>query len=791
MPKRRRQFHMRHRRGTALLLFLCLLLMSLSSCGKEEPAETPELLAPVSMTDSYRPAERRDIGEVQLLTGEVVPETYPVFSESPFSLSELRVAPGDHVEKGDVIALGDTEAIDDSIRSLNAQINLFTLERNTTEAVAKKKIDQLALQKKASEELGLASDAAQLATSIEVARENLRYELENLDASLASLRKQLTKQKEERAKLTFTAPHSGEVTFLRDISSGNAVAGYENVAVISDFSDLYIEVPTVTTDQFRFGSYPEQYMLADGQKHKITEYAYTSAELGLAENSGTYPVMRFRAENYTGEVGAKIPLYFVNTICSDVLAVSNDSIYREGDFAYCYVLSADGQRERRDVEVGQRDLAYTEILSGLSEGEAVFYDNKSVIPVNYKEYTVQTRDYREEYSSQHVSALLTAADIYTSAWTGTVTEVMAKATEAVEKGQEMVRIAVPVKRGELADAANAIADAKAGYESEMKNYREQEAELRAAIAEAESGNAVTENVPPAVEESGEPDAPEGEELDDPNDTEEDSEGNSDERQASGTDTEELRRLRDARYRKEQLQLDLEILQLERKLSEENYANRKKQLDREYSQLSGSGVDGEAVIKAENAGSVGQIVPSVTGTVYEGQYLMTVIREGKKLLRISMPKSRGQEPLPAAKPGQTIRFTSDEKTFTGKCVAANGYSDRIYLFTRDGKEYITWSSPYAAGSSEQFFVEVDGEYPEEFSEVVAAFDGCIIHGGTPVPAKAIYTENDQMTEKTSTYVWKVTESGLVKEEVTVLSNTRFVEEKLILSGLKPGDVIAVE
>ena len=89
------------------------------------------------------------------------------------------------------------------------------------------------------------------------------------------------------------------------------------------------------------------------------------------------------------------------------------------------------------------------------------------------------------------------------------------------------------------------------------------------------------------------------------------------------------------------------------------------------------------------------------------------------------------------------------------------------------------------------MEVNGEFPEDPEGAVASYDGCIVHGGTPVPAKAIYTENDQMTEKTSTFVWKITDSGLVKEEVRVLANTRLGDEKLILSGLKPGDVIAVE
>lgn len=770
------------RRAWALMLAFVLGLSTLTSCGEKERVDAPELLTPIALTDSYRPVQRRDIGEVKLLSGVVVPEAYPVFSESPFDIYELKVYPGDHVEEGDLIATGDTRALDSSIRNLNAQMEMMTLQRNTKESISKKEEEKLKYLKDAALEVGFEEEAKDYEVRIRLEQENRRYDLENLDASIKNMRDSLAKLKEEKSKLVFKAPHSGEITFLKDISSVNNVAGNENIAVISDYSDLYIEVPDVTPKTFEFANYQDQYIMVDGARHKLLPYAYSTSELSLAENRGSYPPIRFRAENFVGTVGAKIPLYFSNTNCKDVLAISNDSVYREGDFAYCYVLGADGQRERRDIEVGKRDLAYTEILAGLSEGEAVFYDNKSVLPVNYKEYTVKTKDYVETYSSKSVNELLTDHDIYIAPWDGTVLEANVKGTDAVEEGQELFKIKIPVNRGELADVKNQLTDSANSYNEQMKYFSDREKELKAAIEEAGTPGSVSTADDNTVGDLTADDLKDVDPATETGDTEE---------PASPT-REELEEQRDKLYLKERLTLDLDILKLNRSLADAQYARQKESLNAELNRLSGLGTDGEAVIVARESGSIGQYIPSATEHIYADGYLFTISSSGKKLLRVSMSKSRRQDPLPAARPGQTITFTTDSTSFTGKCVAANGDPEHFYLFTREGKEHITYSQCYDAGSVEQFFVEIEDEsFYEDMPAVVASYEGCLVQGGTPVPAKAIYTEKDSMTEKTSVFVWKVTENGLVKEEVTVLQSAQFVDEKLVLSGLKPGDVIAVE
>ena len=779
------------RQRIVLPLLFGLLAMTCSACGGKETAEAPELQAPVALTDSYRPVEQKDIGSVHFLKGIVVPEAYPVFSEKPFYIRKLAVNPGDHVEKGALIAEGDTRELDASIRNMNRQLEVLRLQRTTGETISKLKEQKLVYLKKAAEEVGYTEEAAYYAKQISIEAENRRYDLASVDTEMAEISKEIAKVRKEKDKLVFTAPHSGQITYLVDISSTNEVAANTNIAVISDMDDLYIET-NVSTKEYEYKNYESKYIMAEGVKIPVKEYEYTSAELSYAENIGSYPPVRFRQESGTPEIGSTVPIYFTKTSSERVLAIGNDSIYQEGDTYYCYVLGEDGQRERRDVIIGARDPQYAEVKSGLAEGELVFYDNKSVMPTKYTEYEVKTGDYVEEKKSEYISLLLTNHDIYVSDAQGSVQEKSANNGDTVEQGQAVLTIAAPPERGEKADLTNRIREADQGHADQVKEFDETEKELKAQLEQAEKA-------PKTGSKKPEKQQPKKEEKKDTTEKTKKAKDKADEEasdpdEETGPSKEETDALRDSKYLKERLTLDLQILAQQRNLEAAQYAETKSRLSEESAQLSGAGSDGKEVIRVDKGGKLGDDIPELNTTVARGQYLFTVNREGKKILRINMAVKRGEAVAMGAQPGQKITFKADGKTYTGTCVAENGDPGRVYLFTRDDKERITVSMPYSSGKEEQFFVEMDDDSyfaGEELPSATASFQGVSIHGGITVPAKAVYVEKDSLTQGTSTFVWKVTEYGLSKQEVSVYEVGQYSEERLILSGLSAGDVIAVE
>ena len=822
------------RRGLSLILAL-IFLLSFTACGSRGEEEAPALLVPVALTEACRPVERRDIGEVKFLKGTVTAETYPVFTGKSITLYELKVDPGDMVRKGDVIATGDTRSLDSQISSYTKQLGVLQLQRSTSDTISKKREEQLKYKKKAAEETGFTGLAAEYGKEIKKEQENRRYSLAETDAAIASVNKQITELKKNRNGMTFTAPHDGMVTYLRDISSSTYVSANENIAVISDFDVLYIEADIITKS-YQYEDYAEKYIMADGKKVPVEEIDYSSAELSYADNMGIYPAVRFSAEGVRLEPGATVPIYFVKNSSPDVLAVGNDSVYTEDEESYCYVKGADGQKEKRTIELGMKDSLYSEVLSGLSEGEMVYYDSTSVIPVKYREYTARTGDYVEENYSEYITELLTGHDICIAEIEGSVQEVISKVGDDVEKGDEILKLEIPVNRGELAEARNSLADLEAGRKSQLAEFDRREKEIREELdllnkETVSTDNSVKENKDRektgkenSDKERSDKERPDNEKTDienveiagkpgeaatpeqpvevtvpeNPEEVtapEEPVEEPASEDPADDTDVDaEMEAKREKLYRKECLQLELEILAAEKKLATENYTQSKAQLEERRKKLSGYGTDGTYTIKAKTSGKLGQSLPAVSTTVYTGQYLFTVNSPGGKLLRISMPKKRGQEAAKAAHAGQKILLKTDDREYTGTCVAENGYEDKVYLFTRDGDVHLTWSVPYSAGQTQQFFAKLDDESyfdGEELPSAVVSFQSVVIHGGITIPAKAVYTEKDAMSQETSTFVWKKTDTGLAKQKVTVFENSQFSEERLILSGLSTGDVIAVE
>jgi len=820
------KYHNRIRKRIALLLCAAMLGGVLPSCGKTGTGEVPELLEPAGITESYRPVRRRDIGDTSMLDGTVTAEAYPVFAEKPVSIYQLDVDPGDYVEAGDVIATGDTRGLDTQIDGVNRQLEELSLRRSVEETISGKTEEQLGWKKKAAEEAGLPDEAEFLDTEIRITRENLRYEKEQIDASVKTLKQELSKLQDEKKKLIFRAPHSGYVTFLMDISATNSVAQGENIAVISDYEDLYIEVPTVTSS-YLYKDYQEKYILVEGQKRPVEEYVYTTKEMSYADTLSAYPYVRFHVADVDLEIGSTIPIYFAKKSSTNVISVEKDSVYREGNLYYCYVRTENGEQERRNLEVGATDSLYTEVLSGLSEGELVFYDNDSVLPVKYREYQVEAHDYTEEYYSDSIAMLRTEHDIYLSDYSGSLTGVKVSKGDSIEKGQELLQIEIPRGQGELAELKNEIADLERNHTNRLKALEQQEVEVKAAMEQAEKQQTEKKQQPqekqpeqtgkkqepqeqtekqpedpsadPQEEQSeeqpGDASEPSGEDpVTDGNRVAEVSEEDPAGQDSDAPSQEEKEALRDSLYVKEIGAAELEILNQKRKLENNSYSYQSKRLKDQLAEMNvGAATNGKVTIDAHGEGILGKIDLQENTSLYKGQYLFTANREGEKILRVNMPATRGSMVQTAAKPGQRIELRTETKTYTGTCIAVNGSTTRNYLFTRDGKERMTYSKPYADGQEEQFFVRLDDDsyYEDGMPNATASFRGRYIRGGITVPYGAVYMETDTVKKETVSYVWKVTDGGLMKQIVTVYESNLPGEERLILSGVDIGDVIAVE
>ena len=740
------------RRYISVLLVASMLMASLAGCGKSAE-QAPGLLEPITATESSRPVMRRDVGDLKIVKGYAVPEAYPVFSEKNITIKDIKVDFGDYVEEGDLIAVGDTSKYDESIESLSRDLEFLQEKREKSSNISDAVVADLTYEQDREIYVNDYNTVLDYSNKIYNQLENGRYTLAMIDSDISDITDRISELRRLRDKLIFTAPHSGYVTFVKDFSSTNAVGTSENIAVISDFNDLYIEATGLKIKDYKEKEISEHYTMSDGKKVPLELYEYTPGEVSYAEAVSEYPYVRYRTDKIKMQPGETIPLYIRKRTVNDVLVIGIDSMFTEGDSTYCYVIDSEGNKERREITTGMMDKHYVEVKSGLEEGEQVYYENKAVMPVNYTEYEVSINDYVEIFSSELVTLHQPKVDIYLAPCDGMLTNVSVHTGDLIDAEKELCTIETVVGKGDIADVNNLIIDNDKNHTDRINELNSSENELNAALQ-------ASQNAPAPI--------------------------------ASDTDA-----VKASLYRSEEIESNLFMVREERELEEYRYAYDDTSLRDSLRKLSvGNDTDGIIVTTAENAGKAGKVNLKTNTTVMKGQYLCTICSAGeKRIIKVNMPIVENglvSGCLPGARPGQKVTLTKDGKDYTGKVVGAGGSSEVRYLFTRDGKEHLTYSAEYTEGQIEPFFICLDDDsIVDETISGNVSFKGSEISSGTTVPARAVFSESFGINGEKRYFVWKITDSGLSKQYVTMYEISGSSNTLLVLDGIEVGDIVAVE
>ena len=144
----------------------------------------------------------------------------------------------------------------------------------------------------------------------------------------------------------------------------------------------------------------------------------------------------------------------------DVLYVGNDSIYEDDQGSFVYVKNGE-QREQRYIETGVSDTVNTEVISGLSEGEKVYYTSEAAWPDAYEEYTVSApTNYDSMFYTNRYAIADTMRINYTSPYEGTIQEICVSNGDYVQKGDVLLKVRTNEGSAKLAEMRSGIEDMK-------------------------------------------------------------------------------------------------------------------------------------------------------------------------------------------------------------------------------------------------------------------------------------------------------------------------------------------
>ncbi len=356
------------KRCLPLVMAVCLLL---ASCGETKEA-APALLTPVGVALDTALVTRGNVEEITFVEGAVSPASMPLSFTGGGVLKEVLVVVGDTVSEGQVLATLDQDAIDSQISDLRYALSVLQESQKQAEEIQELAIEEASLQLQKLRE----SNADSLSISL------AEVEVERQQASLGQLEDQnalavdrmnhqistLTSQKENE---NLTAPFSGRVVYATEKGAGDSVTGSDTVVILVSEEEFTVTTSYISITDLR---QVESIEATIGKnRYILTEAPFDQSEYLSKVLAGASLSTEFLIEGDTSSIkaGDYAGVYLIQNRAEDVLMVPTNSVYRESGGYYVYRVEG-GTRIKTSVSVGVSNDAFTEIESGLSEGDEVY-----------------------------------------------------------------------------------------------------------------------------------------------------------------------------------------------------------------------------------------------------------------------------------------------------------------------------------------------------------------------------------------------------------------------------------
>ena len=692
----------------------------------------PELEEPVALNEAYRPVEYAAIGSVQVLMATAVPRDYCNYYSANVNISQIYVEPGDTVNAGDVLAVCDVDEAKEQLQECQAAL---AHENETYEISAQISDTQIKMWE---------NQAAQQENNTQIAteQENQRYDKQLHEYRVQKINEQMALYQQLVDDGTLKAAHSGLVTYTKKLTEGRSAAAYENIVIVSDTDDLVLDIKDTAINEYKYSDYDKKYVIVDGEKYDVTESQYTSEVLVLSKINNRYPDVCVESrEKPSLTAGQMYPVYFEKTKADHTLVVGKDSIYKDGDTRYVYVKNDEGGREKRIITTGESDENYTQVTEGLKEGELVYYNSTDQVPTKYSKYTVTRSDfdianYGVQYSRSDAGTITETCD-----YEGQIVSVNVKQDDTVEKGMLLYVVDTGEGKAAITEAKNAIDSENESYAQKIADYDKQVKDL------SEENN----------------------------------------RQDEKPDT---------AYDEQQLKLNLQLLDLQKKLAGADHTYQLSRLQSAYDSIS-AGNDGKGNISvyAKNDGKVSKVSVKAGDNVEEGADILQITGNSTDILLVQVKDSNSYKVCTdnIADVGERVSLGLDGATIYGSCIGFAGYggeAQKGYVNQDDKGVHITGNTDSGYGNA-AFYIKLDNGIPDDLTRASAVkFSYVSFKKVVVVPTSIIHKQVNPMDkDDISYYVWKIDGDSVVKQPV-ILSDYTSGSNTLVLYGIDEGDEICL-
>lgn len=546
---------MMRKRGISLLLSV-MLCISLTACGNETTETVNnnkiELIEPVNMVANVEKAACRNLYNCEVYPASV----YPTVTEYSFAkdmvIDGTGAFWGDEVKKGDVLVYGNTEKLDEQIEALEEQIakkdeSMQEALENLNESLKKPREEENSLkgtveayEKIKPEEKIPASqlngttvtpgDSVSADTLVDnpayaawkkeadvwigryriiehsnnVQEENYRQQEELYQLERAYLLEKLEAMKNERSKSLLKATGDGVVVakLMGNNYGEMSVQAEQELIAVGNMEQKVLKCDYI--NDMKVGAADDMYALINGVRYELEYHPVSREEYTEITEAGgkVYSTFSILGDTDKLEVGDFAVVCVFADKKENVLSVPKEAIHKDGSKYYVYLMK-DGESVAREIETGITDGVYTEVVSGLSEGDEIMVENDQTL--SGKTATISYGSFNGTFEERgRISGAM--GDVVTNPVKHGTTyfgEYQVEYLQHVNKGDVIatVRVAkdeIAIKRlqQKLLRATERLEDLKAAGEEENKkaieSRMEEIAELQEQLAEVEGDGKVTE-----------------------------------------------------------------------------------------------------------------------------------------------------------------------------------------------------------------------------------------------------------------------------------------------------------
>lgn len=350
-----------------IIAFIVLILsISFTACSN-----APELLNPLGFDENSMVVKRGDMFNIKKTDNVVMMEVVDVSVNSNAIIKNVNVALGDEVKAGDVIIELNGASIAEKADEIDRQIASMETDNAYVNSVKETQINiaeleyDLLVQNGATDE-----ELANKRTEI-TSMQNSLYETKmKQEKELSAL--MLTKLEGGNVDSNLLAPCDGVVMYLSNWNAEETIEEGTVVAVIGKKGTKMILGDYIEEDYVE--SCDEYYALINGKKYAITNSPIDPNQIAVIDVFGgilqnTYYINDGSDEIEYGDIASVI---FIKDKKDNILYIPDEGIYQDIDGYYVYVKNENGEKIRRDVEVGTIWDTAVEIVSGLEEGETIY-----------------------------------------------------------------------------------------------------------------------------------------------------------------------------------------------------------------------------------------------------------------------------------------------------------------------------------------------------------------------------------------------------------------------------------